>query len=1031
MKKTIRLVFVSVLTLVLAGLLASSVLAAEVLITGSSGDQNTYTVYDDGKLVFEGTGILDVQTSDSLPWKAHTATITSVTIPEGITAIGNGALLDLALVTQITVPDSVLTIGEHALGYTYDGTEYSKVAGFTIQAKSGSAAEDYAENNGFTFVTTSKPLPTGTFGDGLTWILSEDGQLSVTGSGAIPSYDAFEDAPWAEYNGSDDTYKITSIKIGTGITVVGKNAFKGCTSVTAVILPDGLIKIEDSAFEGLTALTEISLPDSLTTVGSSAFKNCSLLAEVAFGTGLTTLGDYAFSNTAVTSISLPNSLTALPLGCFASCDKLTTASIAAVTKISSRAFFDCKLLQTVTFASGLTEIGASAFESCVKLNFTSLPASLTTIADRAFHSCKALTKLSLPNTVTSLGVASFYGCSSLASVTIGDGITVIPVAAFEKCEALTSVTFGKNVNRISTRAFASCATLKSLTVPYTVHEIDEHAYGYFYFEDPDSTASGAYSKYTAFTPNLISHQPSAAEKYATDNAFTFTPLGTVDTDGGKITENISWSIKTATGVFLITGVGELPDYTSFSQTPWALYADYIETVVIGTGVTNVGASSFEGCKKLANITLSSTITKIGDYAFANTSLVFLSLPQKLTEIGDGAFDGCTALYSVSIPDGVVHIGQFAFRGSVGLKSLYIPESVTFIGSNAIGYTTSNTLISNFLIKGIKDSLAENYANTNGIAFRENGFIEIKHDSGCVITMPGEESNRLTLSFTTLSSYFESKLLFAGNEYALAYRLQILDRENEPFPLDGTVTVKLPIPANTNPLAVRVYHTDESGLFTEMTIEVVDQFFRFQTNTLGVFVVSNANLSELKTVTIRYHFEDGSEASPTKTFKATVGADYRFTAERVSGMTPDKTSLSGIVGNEDVELLFTYTEVAGPIITDPVDTTGPDQTTGLVTDEGKSPIVFIVLAIVILVLVLILALVFLLIVRKRQSDERREAYSRRAKKGAADRFADTIVVTDAPMKEIDIQSLFADEPEEDTDAIVEQLRKKNAENGKKK
>ncbi len=76
----------------------------------------------------------------------------SVTIPNGVTYIDDHAFENCPLLSCVVIPSSVQTIEAEAFGYfnRYDALE--KIRNFTVIGTKGSAAEAYAEENGFRFV---------------------------------------------------------------------------------------------------------------------------------------------------------------------------------------------------------------------------------------------------------------------------------------------------------------------------------------------------------------------------------------------------------------------------------------------------------------------------------------------------------------------------------------------------------------------------------------------------------------------------------------------------------------------------------------------------------------------------------------------------------------------------------------------------------------------------------------------------------------------------------------------------------------
>ena len=98
------------------------------------------------------------------------------------------------------------------------------------------------------------------------------------------------------------------------------------------------------------------------------------------------------------------------------------------------------------------------------------------------------------------------------------------------------------------------------------------------------------------------------------------------------------------GVLTINGTGDMAAYSSSSRPGWFRSRDTITSIVIGEGITSIGASAFYDCTKLTSVTLPSTLTTINTGAFVNcTMLATVSGGDNLCNIGNGAFSGCMNL----------------------------------------------------------------------------------------------------------------------------------------------------------------------------------------------------------------------------------------------------------------------------------------------------------------------------------------------------------------------------------------------------
>ena len=97
---------------------------------------------------------------------------------------------------------------------------------------------------------------------------------------------------------SDSSYspKIKSVTIGDNITNISSYAFSHCTGLTSIMIPDSVTSIGNSAFAYCTGLTSITIPNSVTRIGYSAFSNCKGLKSVIIGNSVTNISIGAFSN---------------------------------------------------------------------------------------------------------------------------------------------------------------------------------------------------------------------------------------------------------------------------------------------------------------------------------------------------------------------------------------------------------------------------------------------------------------------------------------------------------------------------------------------------------------------------------------------------------------------------------------------------------------------------------------------------------------------------------------------------------------
>ena len=132
-------------------------------------------------------------------------------------------------------------------------------------------------------------------------------------------------------------------------------------------------------------------------------------------------------------------------------------------------------------------------------------------------------------------------------------------------------------------------------------------------------------------------------------------------DCGANGDKVKWELNTATGLLLITGNGDMADYTNNNGRPWTNYANYIMSVEIQEGINRIGNLAFRDCHGLTSIKIPNSVTSIGAQAFSGCSgLASIEIPNSLTSIEASTFSGCSALTSIEIPNSVTSIGNSAF-----------------------------------------------------------------------------------------------------------------------------------------------------------------------------------------------------------------------------------------------------------------------------------------------------------------------------------------------------------------------------------
>lgn len=198
-------------------------------------------------------------------------TVTSVTIPSGVTRIGVNTFNSCPNLTAINVD------AENPVFKSIDGVLFSKDGKKLIQCPAGR--------------TGAYDVPSG---------VTSIGNSAFWGCAGL-----------------------TAIAIPNGVENIGNSAFWGCAGLKSVVIPSGVTKIGQGAFESCGNLTNITIPEGVTTAKDYAFSRCRGLTDITIPDGVTGIKWAAFfSCTGLTSVHIPKSVSHIWYSAFEGCGKL-------------------------------------------------------------------------------------------------------------------------------------------------------------------------------------------------------------------------------------------------------------------------------------------------------------------------------------------------------------------------------------------------------------------------------------------------------------------------------------------------------------------------------------------------------------------------------------------------------------------------------------------------------------------------------------------------------------------------------------
>ena len=299
-------------------------------------------------------------------------------------------------------------------------------------------------------------------------------------------------------------------------------------------------------------------------------------------------------------------------------------------------------IKNVVISDGITKIGSDAFLSAYDnsdIVTVKIADSVTSIGDRAFAETK-IKEITLPKKLKSIGKFAFSCCNNLKKVVIPDSVTVIGEDAFCWCESLEELVIGNGVKKLD-YVFDAGGKLKKVTFGKNVKSFKYDLMNYG----------------NAYCPIFV-HE---------DNKYFSSDKNGVLFNANK------------TKLIFYPGSLTLKSYT------------------IPKTVTAIAEYAFYGLEKLETVN-TSNVKKIGDYAFAYSSIKEVVCGNAVETMGEGAFAGCENMKTLKVPAGVIKIGSEAFSDKCDVtidenNKKYISENGVLFNKDKttlIRYSANNT-----------------------------------------------------------------------------------------------------------------------------------------------------------------------------------------------------------------------------------------------------------------------------------------------------------------------------------------------------
>ena len=595
--------------------------------------------------------------------------LSSINFPNSVTSIGYYAFWGCSGLTSITIPNSVIEIGSSAFSGCASLTKAT--IGNSVTSIGSSA---FSSCTGLTSIT----IPNSVTSIGNSVFANCSGLTSVIWKAKnCASQSEYKNAPFYDIRSQIETFvlgnevenipaylcygmnQLATITIPNSIESIGGYAFQGCHGLTSLILPQNVTSVGEYSFKNCNSLINVTLQsETPPTLGNNAFSNCNNLSGIYVPCGTLNAYKRSWSNYSSLIAYTPTGYTINAGINMSEAGNVSIFNSVCETSVTANPNYGYHFAQ---WSDGNTD-NPRTIELTKDTTFTAEFAknsySITTASSNEEWGATAGDATVLYQEQVEISATANYGYHFTQW---NDGYSSNPRTITVTKDATYTATFARNTYKITKITDNTQGSISSSSQAYYLDQVTLTAvpkYGYHFTQWSDGV-----------TDNPRTFELTRDTTFAAEFA--------VDKSGTCGDNNLlTWEFDAESKTLAISGEGQLnSNYTFGVEAP-----TQTERLIIEEGVTSIGNNAFKDkCSTVTALALPSTVTTIGDYAFAglsNRKFNTLVLPNTIISIGAHAFDGASYLQTIHFGSTLEEIGDYAFNGCTRVKQMTCLAEIT-------------------------------------------------------------------------------------------------------------------------------------------------------------------------------------------------------------------------------------------------------------------------------------------------------------------------------------------------------------------